>query len=439
MKLLFIENRYKTYFFEPIAHRLKSEGHDIYWIIQNREFSPSESSNTYFIDYPKGRFDYEKAEHVEKVIISDRQINHFNQKDTSYFYYYDKKINELLNAIQPDLVFGESTAFHELLTIENCKKRNILYLNPSTCRYPVGRFSFYKYDTLEPFSGSGEVLETNEALGIVNQIVNRETAPNYMVPVTTSKTTLLKDKIKKTLTYYKGEIYNTPNPITKYKLEKNKKKNIIRWDKNALTSIESSSTIKLLYPLQMQPEANIDVWGRPYRNQLKLIKDLSLALPSNAQLYVKPNPKSKYELGKDLIHFVEQTNNIKALHHSTKMDDVLPVMDLVITVTGTIAIECVLSNTPVVSLVNTINTKANNCKFVTDIKSELPHIIKIVSEDTFPKISDEEKIAYINLLNQTSFKGIVSDPLSDVGCVSEENINDMFVAFSTLLNDYKCN
>ena len=36
MKLLFIENRYKTYFFEPIAQRLKSEGHDIYWIIQNK-------------------------------------------------------------------------------------------------------------------------------------------------------------------------------------------------------------------------------------------------------------------------------------------------------------------------------------------------------------------------------------------------------------------
>ena len=58
MKLLFIENRYKTYFFEHVARKLRSEGHDIYWIIQNKGFSPSKSFNNYFIDYPKKRFNY---------------------------------------------------------------------------------------------------------------------------------------------------------------------------------------------------------------------------------------------------------------------------------------------------------------------------------------------------------------------------------------------
>ena len=51
------------------------------------------------------------------------------------------KIKEILEEINPNIVYGESTAFHELLTILNCKRKDILYLNPSSCRYPKGRFS----------------------------------------------------------------------------------------------------------------------------------------------------------------------------------------------------------------------------------------------------------------------------------------------------------
>ena len=57
------------------------------------------------------------------------------------------QINTISNAIEkikPDLVFGESTLFHELLVINACKSRGILYLHPSSCRYPTNRFSFYK-------------------------------------------------------------------------------------------------------------------------------------------------------------------------------------------------------------------------------------------------------------------------------------------------------
>ena len=434
MKLLFIENRHKTYFFEAIAKRLKSLGHDIHFMIQNKDFAPVNTFNNYIIEYPKGNFDFNKADHVEKVITSDRQLNHFNQKDTAYFYYYDAKIHDYLKHIKPDIVFGESTAFHELLAIENCKKLNILYLNPSTCRYPVGRFSFYKYDTLQPYSGSNEVLNATNALTIINQIVNRETAPNYMAPVTTPKSTIVKDQLKKTLTYYKGESYNTPNPVVKYKLEKQKNKNILRWDKNASNTIETSNAIKVLYPLQMQPEANIDVWGRPYRNQCELIKTLSKALPKNVVLYVKPNPKSKYELDKDLIDFTQQANNVKALHHSTKMDTILPNIDLVITVTGTIAIECILSNKPVATLMETLNNTAKNCKYISNIETELPEIIATVSNNSFPKLDDQDKITFINTLNKTSYKGIISDPFSDSNCVRDANLENLNNAFLDILN-----
>ena len=435
MKLLFIENRHKTYFFEAIANQLAKKDHDIYWLTQNKQFLPSDRFKNLIIDYPSDNLNgFRKDEGVEEVIESDRQVNHFNKTNTSYFYYYNDKIKKYLSEIKPDFVFGESTAFHELLTIYNCKKLNILYLNPSTSRFPIGRFSFYKYNTLEPYLGSKDILQKEEAVETINQVVDRKIVPDYMKPISVSDKSKAKDKILKIYSYFSGEKYNTPSPILKYKIERQKRKNIEFWNQSAEIEIEDNSTFKLLYPLQMQPEANIDVWGKKHRNQKKLIQEIYEALPINAILYLKPNPKSKYELTDELISYVHKQDKIKVLHHSVKMDVVLPKVDLVITVTGTIAIECIFSNKPVVTLIKTINNLAENCIYIKDLKKDLKSIIYLVENKKFKTLNEQEKITFINILNSTSYRGKVSDPFTDKSCISKRNIKDLVVAFEAIIN-----
>jgi hypothetical protein len=435
MKLLFIENRHKTYLFEPIANQLSKIGHEIHWLIQNKQFLPSGNSNKYIIDYPSTKKnDFKKDEDVEDVIKSDRQFNHFNKQDSSYFYYYNDKIEHYLKKLKPDFVFGESTAFHELLTINNCKKQGILYLNPSTCRYPIGRFSFYKYNTLEPYLGSNESLSNEEANAVIDQIINRKTVPDYMKPALISKGQLINDKIKKIQSYINGEKYNTPSLFTKFKLEREKNRNIKLWEAFAITTLDVENKMLVLYPLQMQPEANIDVWGHKHRDQLQLIKSISNLLPDDTMLVVKPNPKSKYELSKELVDYVKSAFNIIALQHAVNMDYVLPNIDLVITVTGTVAIECVLTNKPVVTLVQTINNKAHNCMYIDDLKNELEIVIKMIKNNTFTKITNQEKIDFINVLNATSYEGLVSDPFNDENCISEKNIATLKHAIESVIN-----
>ena len=41
MRIIFVENQYKTYFFEAIAQKLKDQGHEIFWIVQNKLFVPN--------------------------------------------------------------------------------------------------------------------------------------------------------------------------------------------------------------------------------------------------------------------------------------------------------------------------------------------------------------------------------------------------------------
>lgn len=435
-RILFVENRYKTYLLEPIAKKLDELGHDIFWIIQNKEFNVNESFTKYTIPLPPKKMkNYEKDLDVEEVIKVDRQYNFFNSKSTSYFYYYNEKIEEILERVQPKIVFGEATAFHELLLINNCKKRNILYLNPSTSRYPTGRFSFYKYDTLQPCVGSNDVLDDMEASKIINEIVHGKVAPDYMKKVKTSSRKRAKDKLLKLSSYFKGEHYNTPHPYTKFKIERQKKKNIKNWNDASEIGISETEKTKVLYALQMQPEANIDVWGKKYRDQKELILNIAKTLPSNAVLYVKPNPKSKYELTEELIDYILKLDNVKIIHHSVKMYDVLDKIDLVITVTGTIAIECILSNKPVITLVKTINNRAENCEYVESLGEELPKILRRIEEGNFMKLDNQEKISFINILNKTSYKGKISDPFEDKSCVSQQNVSHLVNAFEDVIQN----
>lgn len=429
MKLLFIENRYKTYFLDAIAKELALE-HEIFWIVQNHDFLP-ETGTVFKMPYPKRNYNLNNDVDLSEIIESDRQLNYFKKGNADYFFYYYEQINKLVGEINPSFVFGESTAFHELLTIKICKEKNILFLHPTSCRYPSGRFSFYKYDTVHPYKGSNELLPLENATSIINTIVDRSSKPDYMKKVSINKSKIIKDKVKILKGYFQGERFNTPNPLIKFNLEKKKKKNISIWDDNSITQIDKNS-FSVLYPLHLQPEANIDVWGRERRDQLKSIKEISENLIEGQLLYVKPNPKSKYELSDDLIDYINSRSNIKTIHHSVSMDSIFNDVDLFITVNGTIALECIFANKPILTLVDVFFNKASNCCFLENIKSIQNHIDKIIKND-FPELRDNQKLDFLSLLNKTSYIGVVSDPFNDVNCISEKNIGNVFHAFKSVL------
>ncbi|MCK0108287.1 hypothetical protein MWU58_03210 [Flavobacteriaceae bacterium S0825] len=430
MKLLFIENRYKTFFFDLVATKLEKHGHDIYWIVQNPNFIPT-SGKIITIKYPPKSVKVNKEVNLDNILISDRQLNYFKKEDTSYFYYYYQEIKNIIQEIKPNFVFGESTVFHELLTIKICKEKDILYLHPSSCRYPSGRFSFYLYDTVYPYLGSENLLSQNEALSIIDNIVKRHSKPDYMKKVSFKKSKVLKDKAKILKGYITGEKYNTPNPIVKYKIEKQKEKNKAIWNEKAVSQIDKN-VFSIVYPLHLQPEANIDVWGRPRRDQLESIQQIANNLKHNQVLYIKPNPKSKYELSKELLSFIDNTPNTQMLHHQVSMDEIFIDVNLFITVNGTIALECIFANKPILTLVEVFFNKAKNCLFMNGFDLLQDHIIDI-QKNNFPILSQNEKIDFLNLLNTTSFMGVISDPYYSAYSVSKQNVKDVTKAFESIV------
>ena len=89
--------------------------------------------------------------------------------------------------------------------------------------------------------------------------------------------------------YLNGEKYNTHSPYLYAKLSFLRKFNFYLWTfythktKKNLDYLLKKKT--LLFPLQLQPETSINVWGYPHADQIKIIKELSHKLKKNRILF----------------------------------------------------------------------------------------------------------------------------------------------------------
>lgn len=428
MKILFIENRFKTRFWEKIADCMnESAVVESHWLVQNKIFSPKRN-NVYLIPYPKSSdLTVCQGQEFSELALKDRGNYKFNNGGKHYRY-YQNIIEELIYKIKPDLVVGESTLFHELICIDICKKNSILYVNPSSCRYPTGRFSFYEYDSLNVYQTKEAIIQ-NKDFELASSIIKREKQPDYMVKAKPTniyfakKVKLTLNKLYSLVSWIFGERYNTPSPLKKIKSDFNVHCNRKIWDRDlaisSFSGIDWSKTV--LYPLQMQPEANIDVWGYPYNNQVTNLKRLLSILPKDHKVLVKPNPKSKYEISDQLIALIQNQENIICLSHQIDMKDIFSKFEWVYTVTGTIAIEAILDDKKLITEGNSQYLHYPNVYVLNEYGIEMTDI----------KYKKEQLIAF---LRENSSEGIVSDPISDEKCMTSSNISNLARSFVEVFN-----
>jgi len=442
MKVAFVENRYKTFFWSAIADQLSKEGIEITWLVQNPVFMPKGYSKEFLslIKFPTKR-EFEpvnKASDLSRVKNSDRFINYFGGNDDHYGYYYEQ-IEKWVEHEKPDFVVGESTLFHEMIVIDICKSRSIPYIHPSMPGYPGGRYSFYLYDTKQYLLGETCSLSDEQCLETADSIKNRERIPDYMVPPSGQEVDRchpmpgsVADRLKIFWGYFRGEKYNTPNPISKFLLNRNINRFLDEWDRISLISLETSSRY-VLYPLQMQPEANLDVWGQKYRDQSKLIESISSNLPDGWKLLIKLNPKTKYELSESLLSVVKKRDNIAALPLKMPMSEAFDGSSLVITVTGTVAVECFLSFKPLIQLGPGIVEPGKGCSSLNNF-SDLKGIVQNIEQNKFILAEDTDRVDLIRKIYSSTYKGIISDPVNKPSVMSFDNIDSVKTAMLKVFN-----
>lgn len=409
MRVAFIESREIVYLFEKIGEYLTRHGVEVHFLIFNKDYTPK-SGIIHHIPYPnKDEIQhFQDPEYLKELIVSDRQQSIFKRNNTNHYQYYKEQIEGIISQIKPDMVFGEVASIQDLLCLHFCKSKGILYLNPLTCRFPTERFSFYLYDTLTPYLGSGDFLPKEQTIHEIDGIIHRKALPDYMRPIKKEpKQNKLFKYFKKSINYYKGDP-NTPSPFIYYQLQKELNINKKEWEKVAYHSLKDVQFLNkpiLLYPLQMQPEGNIDVYGKKYRNQTELIDKASKYLSSHL-IVIKPNPKSNFELNADLVKLVKERDNVIPLSHNITMGEIFNISEIILTVTGTVAIESILSNKPLIILKKEFFNDTKASLYLEDLNDIQKAVNKL--KEKYTPLNSIEKSQYFNNLRAKSYPGVIS-------------------------------
>lgn len=442
MKLLFLEVRSKTELYLAVARKIKeiNPGVEIVWVVQNRSFNVSTTDKTYCLGLPLVTdLKFESFDDIDrKVIDCDRFSLHFDAEPW-YYKHYRGELESVFIHERPDFVFGELGNFFTHYACLLAERSGIPFYDVETSRFPNGCIGFFKYDKWSPLK-LREVSD-NEVEEFLSDFLDKRPVPDYMnhPSLFGEKLVLMKRRIfyrlKVLLGYVHGERFCTQNPIQNALDKHRVTKKLALWDSNAVTleyveSLSKSGRKILLYPLQMQPEFNLEVWGYPNNKQEDVVLKLSESLPDDWVLILKANPKSYFEMNRFNFGRLARSAKILLLDRSVKMPQVEPLAAIVATVTGTVQIERLLSNRPVLILGETPFAE-HSC-----IKKELVDLTPedYVSAQDF-RLTDVQVRGVARYLLEHSLPGVMGEPVNSLVCMAEANVNKLSLAFLQVIEN----
>lgn len=435
MRVVFVENRGKTAFWAGVAQALTARGHSVGWIVQNPSYAPGGVGETFSLGFPSAA-DMVDAP-VPEAVSTDRGRQYFGAGSRHYTY-YARRVAEALDHLRPDAVIGEPTLMHELLTLAECRLRGTPYLHPTMTRYPGGRFNVLDGDTQIPVLGSGETWAQDQLNELASAISESRSLPSYMAKPTAmaARMRLLRragGQALTTLGWLRGERFNTPSPARKLALQRVLKENLESWA--ALAQMPDAPGPEkgpvILYPVQMQPEANIDVWGRPFSDQVAFVRRLLASLPENGAVAIKANPKSKYEASAEMLDLARSNPRVVLLPIACPMKDAQEVTTGSVTVSGTVGFEAVFGRGRCLSLRHPVLER-----HLPEFHADTPEyaVARLLADPDAGRGSAARGADLLAHLVADSFEGTINEPTYDPNCVSPDNIGKVTGAIAQVLD-----
>ena len=188
----------------------------------------------------------------------------------------------------------------------------------------------------------------------------------------------------------------------------------------------------LLYLMQRQPEATIDLYGGYYSNQTELIKNISRACPSTHDIFIKLHPNGMGEFPFFELYKISKLNRVKLIKYSEESLDLIKNCSCVITVSGTAGIEASILGKPVFLLSDVYYERLNGVSRINNFNELRESIVEITTKNEQFEFIESDK--ELNYLYENSFEGIIGDPVTTVGVTENENISKVVKGVKTILN-----
>lgn len=414
-------------FWSAVADLLEQRGHVISWIVQNALEAPPEKGRAIVKLRLPSAVDMRADAPIPEAVETDRGRTLFGAGHGHYLH-YQAEIDRALRELRPDVIIGESTLFHELLIIAACQDQGIPYLHPTSTRYPGGRMVIFAGNTQTTVVGSGETWPEDRLQALAEAIQTGSKLPDYMRIPSRGAALLLKLRLLAGRTRslggrLRGERYNTPSLARKIALSRGLKVNLQAWRslERAPDQGPDAGPV-ILYPLQMQPEANIEVWGQPFHDQVAVIERCLSALPPNGKVAVKSNPKAKYEVSNALLALARSDRRVVLLPLDWRMPQAQAVAIGSVTVTGTVGYEAVFGRGRCLSLRHPMITE-----MFPSLHADTPEeaVTRLLADPTAGRGCPEMARLLLDRIIATSFPGVINEPAYDMTCMSKENVTQV--------------
>ena len=371
-------------------------------------------------------------------MLSDRNLSRKNIK-------YGKAYLDLcVNTISPfisdnniSFAFGEITWAFDQIVEMICSSMGVRCLQPTTVRIPSERFAFF--ESFLQRNLFEKTIKKNEGHISIKQYLydfrKEKPQPEYLK--LNNETPIIKPTMVISFFRHLLSSERDESTYTLWGLVNDKIKTIL----NIFTCrymIDLCDNPNLdeeyfLITLHKQPESSIDVLGENYSNQYENIEKISRTVKNNTYVYVKEHSNAIGDRGFLWYKKIKKLPNVKLIDPYLNSFDLMKKAKAVISVTGTVCYEAALMGIPAFTFGDLFFgpvLAGNNINY-----DGLKEICGKSREDLIQMTKkDDYLIEFLTYIFKNSHEGIISDPDSNINCISDDNISKVVSGFLSVLS-----
>ncbi len=460
MNLVFVSLFGLTELYQAVGKRLEAAGHQVFWITTNqhwtyrlvRDGAPRERILE-LVYRPSDFLDPDTRGRIQEELVAceagcDLTVNQCLLMDrflaerpvpriNEYVYLYYRDIKRLLTENKIDYVFAEPTNLNDMLTYMICRELGVKYRSPRDMRFPSGQMVFFKGYRQEEIVPRREPDTTFDGGQLIAEFTEKQSAPFYfhrfkgervvqpgrIMRAIKRRLGMVKTLRQPSLTHY--DAWGRVKLMATRAARSFYMRRLCKYDR--LDSIEGRVAY---YGLHVQPENAVDVLGSYFSDQLKLIKDMRRALPSDTSLVIKEHPTF---LGQRPVRFfreIKRLPNVRLVDHRVSSFDIYRRADIVLTVSGTTAYEAGLLGLPAVTFSRMYFNGLSSVHYCSDV-TRLKSLVEEIRSGAGRDLEADSRV--VTELVGNSRRAWWSDPFFDRSSLSEENVANLTQAFLGLL------
>jgi hypothetical protein len=341
--------------------------------------------------------------------FSEHEISEIMEKECKLF-------EEILDKIKPNFFITTETALrqHHLFYLI-CKKKGIKVLILNLANWGNYCYISENYHRIDNFE---EIFKNKKSSSTTfNDLKNRLESKILSKKLTKFYQIQKKSQLEKIKAAFQLLILSdNSNEKTHYTYYGRKKLKVLfkeiqhslkRWyrekyiNKIFLQQIPNDLSFIFL-PLQQEPERSLLIGAPDYVNQIKTVEYVSKCIPKNYLLFVKEHPTQGPGRGwRKISDYQAMQNNpkVKLIHPSVPANEIVAKSKLVISVSGTLALESAFFNKPSITFVDNDYTLIPSISRLKS-KNELRELI----EDSLEKKVEPNYVGkYFDILEENSF------------------------------------